>query len=456
MKKNYVFLAGLVLFAVLISQTAFSNTILPGEKQGLTGFDYLVKGAEREVELATAMTTGDFNGDGVMDIAVGSTRAGSPRGIEEAGAVSVFFGGTNFNALPATLEAIADEKEDVLLYGGSAQEYAGEFLASGDLNGDGIDDLVIAAQQIKDTGAPVDAKEAKIYIVYGGASLSGNISLASKADVVIQRKDSMHAEDIVIADFNGDATDDILITDILTDDVKHPPVAPRIEGEPRGVNGAVYLILGGGLNQTVNPTEDAKSTIMRNTGEDVFQVYSMAAGDFNNDGQTDIALGAPGEDCTSPELSETGKVYLILDAQNLNGDVDIETLADVVITGALENDQIGGKLAACDFNNDGVDDVIIGAPLSGWGEAGTTGKGKVQVVFGAATLNPAMDLYEDNSVDLQLSSDSARIGFKTGMEILGTDINGDGVDDLVISSPNAFTKAGTNGWVHVVFGSSSP
>ena len=238
MKKHYGCLLVLVLFAVLISQSALSNTILPGEKEGLTGLDYLIKGAEREVELATAMTTGDFNGDGIMDIAVGATRASSPRGIVEAGAVSVFFGGSNFNTLPATFEAIADEKEDVLLYGSSAQEYVGEFLTSGDLNGDGIDDLIIAAQQIKDTGAPADAKEAKIYIVYGGDHFTGNMSLASKADVVIQRKDSMHAEDIVIADINADGTDDILMADILTDDVKYPPVAQRIAGEPRGINDA--------------------------------------------------------------------------------------------------------------------------------------------------------------------------------------------------------------------------
>jgi hypothetical protein len=395
------------------------------------------------------------NGDGVMDLAVGSTRSNSPKGVVEAGTVSVFFGGSAYNGLPEKFEAVKDGQESALLYGSSDHEYVGEFLACGDLNNDGIDDLVVAAQRVLDTGMPVSAEAAKIYILYGGTGLSGNISLATQSDVVIQRTDSMHAETILVGDVNNDGIDDLVISDILTDSVKNPPVAPLTNGNKRNINGAVYIIHGGNLGAAVDPAVDSDAIIMRNSGADVFQVYGLALGDFNGDGIKDLALGAPGEDHTSPALSQTGHVYLIMGKNGLTGNVDIDSASNVVMTGGMVNDQIGSTLAAGDFNGDGIDDIAIGAPLSGWGQSGTTGKGKVQVVFGSSSMSGTLDLFDDSDVNLQLSDSAAKIGFKTGMEILAADVNSDSVADLVISSPNAFTKSGTNGWVHVVYGGSS-
>jgi hypothetical protein len=325
------------------------------------------------------------------------------------------------------------------------------------VNGDGIDDLVIGAQRVLDTGMPVTPEESKIYVVYGGTGLSENISLSASADVIIQRSgDSMHASNITVADVNNDGIEDILIADILTDSLTHPPVAPLVDGMPRGLNGAVYIIFGGGLNNNIDPSGDSDVTILRDNGTGIFQIQGVTVGDFNGDGLNDLALGAPEEDSVSPILSETGNVYLIMGGGMFAQTVDIDTAADTVITGAMVKDKIGSKLAAGDFNDDGIHDLIIGSPLSGWGEPGTTGKGKVQVVFGASDLEPGIDLFDDSDVTLQLSAAAARIGFKTGAEIVVADMNADEIMDLVIASPNAFVTSGTNGWVHVVFGTGSP
>jgi hypothetical protein len=403
------------------------------------------------------MCAGDFNGDGILDIAVGSPRSSSPRGIVEAGTVSIFFGGESLTALPKIMEAISDDQESALLYGNAISEYVGQSLACGDVNDDGIDDLVIGAQRVLDTGMPVSPEKSRIYVVYGRTGLSGNISLSASADVTIRRtEDSMHAHNITVADVNNDGIQDILIADILTDSLTHPPVAPLVNGLPRGLNGAVYIIYGGNLSENIDPSRDSDVTVFRNNGAGIFQIHGMTVGDFDGDGLNDLALGAPEEDAFSLALSETGNVYLITGRETFTQTVYIDDRTDTVITGALVRDKIGSRLAAGDFNDDGIDDLIIGSPLSGWGEPGTTGKGKVQVVYGASDLNSAIDLFDDSDVTLQLSSAAARIGFKTGKEIVASDMNGDEVIDIVIASPNAFASSGTNGWVHVVFGDKAP
>lgn len=446
------------IFFVML-QSGYAGEIFPLQTESeLQGFDILVKGHEREVELASSMATGDFNGDNIMDLAVGSQRSASVRGKDEAGAVSIFFGGETIKNLPQMLKSVEDGLENVLIRGSVEDEYVGEFLTSGDLNHDGIDDLVIAAQQVIDTGMPVTPENSKIYVVYGSSSFSGTITLSSDADVTIQRSDSMHAQDIVVGDVNNDGRDDLLISDILTDSPTHAPTAPlKDDGMRRGINGAVYLISGGPLPPAIDPALNSDAVFMREAGEEVFQAMSLAIGDFNGDGINDIAFGAPGEDNATESLKEAGRTHILLGEQGkiLEGIRDIDADVHVVISGAYEGDETGGTLTVGDVNADGMDDLVIGAPRSGWGEAGTTGKGVVQVVLGESAMAPAMDLFSDADITLKISSAASRIGFMTGYDVLAEDINGDGVDDLVISTPGAFTGLGNNGRIDVVFGGNS-
>ncbi|MBN2232770.1 MAG: FG-GAP repeat protein [Deltaproteobacteria bacterium] len=460
--KKWSLSACMVLFCLAAGvPAAWAQVIYPSEIDGLKGFGNLVKGSEREIQLGWSMVSGDFNGDGKTDVAVGVPRAASPRGIVEAGVVSIYFGGADLAALPDSCEAVdyGDETESALLYGGAEHEYVGENLAVGDLNDDGIDDLIVAAQRVTDTDMPVSPEDAKIYVVYGGSGLSGNLAIAAAAATVIRRADSMHVQAMATGDVNGDGTDDLLVSDILTDSVQHPPVAPLVGGLPRGLNGAVYLFYGsagaGSPPGGIDPATDANVTFRRDAGAGVFQVMSLAVGDFNRDRKLDIAFGAPDEDSVNPVLAEAGRVYVVNGGTAWGAQVEADD-ADTVISGAYVKDQVGGTLAAVDFNADGYDDLVIGAPLSGWGEAGTTGKGRVLVVYGKGSWAANLDLYEDSDVTLRLSDAAGRIGFKTGQAIVTGDYNGDGTDDLVISTPNAFAVQGTNGWVYVVYGSSAP
>lgn len=452
MRKALVFPVLFVLMTAFQMSTVTAATIQVKETGGLQGADIVIKAPQREAQLATGMVTGDFNGDGVQDLALGAPRNSSPRGVEEAGTVSVFFGGAAFSSLPSIFETVEGGKEDLLLSGSAEHEFAGEKLAAGDLNNDNIDDLVIVAQRVNDTGAPVSPEEAKIYVVYGSSILSGSKTLSTSSDVTIQRKDSIHVASLAVGDVNKDSVADLLIVDDLTDSTTNPPVAPLVDGEKRGVNGAVYVFFGGSLGAGLDPATDTDAVIMRSNGTELFQPQGIAIGDFNGDGSHDLLLGVPTEDNPAQGLDETGRVYLVSGVAGITGNLDIDNVTTTTLYGALNKDQIGTTLAAGDVNNDSIDDLVIGAPLSGWGQPGSTGFGKVQVVYGRSAFPSSMDLFDNTDISLALSEATARIGFKTGQGLFVDDISGDGIKDIIIASTNAFEKSGTNGWVHTVFG----
>jgi len=455
MKKMFHYLMFCFFTLSFLFTSAHANVISISESDGLQGPDKVIKSSQRYAWLGRSIATGDFNGDGIDDIALGAPRETSPRAISETGLISVFFGGSGFNELPNLFESKSGGKEDVLISGSTAQAFVGEKMTAGDLNGDNIDDLIIVAQRVNDRGDPVSAETAKIYIVFGSTSLSGIVNLGSNADATIARTDCMHIDYLTTGDVNGDGVDDLLISDILTSSTSNPPLAPLVNGERRAINGAVYLFYGGdSLHGSLDPASDADAIIMKNNGDDVFQVQSIAIGDVNGDGNNDIALGTPKTNGLVEGLEDTGQVHLIMGTVNLSGNIDINSTANTTIYGGLNNDQIGGTLAIGDINNDSTSDLLIGAPMSALGELGPDGYGKVIVVFGQTTWASQIDLFDSADITITLG-ESARMGFKTGEGLLAKDINGDQVDDMIISSPHAFSRSGENGWIHAILGGTS-
>ena len=450
-------LAGLLLSGLLVVPPVGAEIrIEVAESGGLQGFGALLKGPEREVELGAAMAVGDFNGDGRADLAVGAPRQASSRGVVEAGVVSIFFGGGALAPDLGIIETVADAREDVRLEGSDANGFLGQRLAAGDLNGDGLDDLAIVAQRVNDTGAPVSPEDARVHILFGSATLSGVKTLGRDADATIRRPDSMHIPDMVIGDVNGDGLADLIISDDLTDSVQHPPVAPLVDGFPRGLNGAVYVFYGGPnrFEGEMTPEQNTGAIILRDGGEGIFQVLGLAVGDVDGSGKTDLLLGAPWETSPGTNLEQAGVVYLVPGGGDINYLLDIDDIAVSRIHGGVIDDQAGERLASGDVDGDGIDDILIGAPRSGWGQTATTGKGRAYLVRGRATLASGIDLFDQADATFALSDDVARIGFKTGNGLLVGDVNGDGIEDLAISSTNAFSVSGANGWTHVLYGRS--
>lgn len=396
-----------------------------------SNWDVIVAGATDFAKLGSSMASGDFNGDGIRDLAIGAPGEDSPRGVTDTGAVSVFFGGSNFQSLIAqstTSSAVPALTGAGATFFGAASEYAGDKLATGDLNGDGINDLIVVAQKngnyTKNT----------IYVIYGGAQFSGTLSAAVTIKSPTQ---GMHVSGLATGDVNGDGIDDL----VIADDYKSQ----------------IYVAYGSKtLAASIDISSSASALIQRSSGS-VFSPKAVTVFDFNGDGKKDIAIGAPTESDSTMSLSEIGRTFVRYGTgNNLPANLDIDSNMNLTIQGGLNKERSGERLTFGDMNGDGIADLIMGAPSSEKENViSTTGFGKVRVVFGKSTFPAKLDLYDQADMTLRLT-DYGSLGYYLGHDIQAADVNKDGISDLIISAPYAKFSSSQNGWIFVVYGSRSP
>jgi len=134
--------------------------------------------------------------------------------------------------------------------------------------------------------------------------------------------------------------------------------------------------------------------------------------------------------------------------------IDLSTEApDYTFAGVNEDDLTGQTVALCDFDGDGRNDVVVGAP--GFTFMGRAASGVVYVVLGSDTLSPNVDLSTNRGDLLTVFGPSASA--RIGTHITCGDFNGDDRDDIAIGVPLASPLGRTQaGEVYIVFGSSNP
>lgn len=259
------------------------------------------------------------------------------------------------------------------------------------------------------------------------------------------------------SDFNGDGYEDLAI---------------GVAGESFGASyyaGAVHVLYGSqsGL-QTVSPADQfwsQDSPGISNYPErvDVFG-SSLAAGDFNSDGFSDLAIGAPGE--SNAGVGNVGAVHVLYGSssglqtsspaqqfwrQNIVGVNDVEE----------SNDFFGSALGVGDFNGDGYSDLAIGATGETVG-TGVSARG-VAILYGSSTGLSAFEVDGTGRPDQFWTQDSAGVEDVTqsadyfGFSLATGDFNNDGKDDLAIGALEENLGFGKSraGAVSVLFGSSS-
>ncbi|MBW1744749.1 MAG: FG-GAP repeat protein [Deltaproteobacteria bacterium] len=162
------------------------------------------------VHSGAALAQGDVNGDGYGDIIIGAPFVSLP-GREKAGAVYVIFGGESFpSGSPVDLGAGG---ASMVIQGAATGDLLGASLGVGDVNGNGIDDIIIGAPGV-DTPGTDPAGVA--YVIFGNQSLPSSFDLLSTpADVTIvgeQRKwDYNLGIAIAAGDVDGDNVNDIIL-----------------------------------------------------------------------------------------------------------------------------------------------------------------------------------------------------------------------------------------------------
>ncbi|WP_204153432.1 cadherin domain-containing protein, partial [Leptolyngbya sp. CCY15150] len=177
-----------------------------------------------------------------------------------------------------------------------------------------------------------------------------------------------------------------------------------------------------------------------------------SAGDINGDGFDDLIIGA---NRASPNGSTSGSSYVVFGSgSEFSSTLNLSTLNGsngFRIDGVAAFDYSGWSVSSAgDINGDGIDDLIIGA----WGAAPNgSGSGSSYVVFGSggefsSTLNLST-LNGSNGFRI----DGVAANDRSGMSVSSAgDINGDGVDDLIIGAWGAAPNGTYSGSSYVVFG----
>lgn len=330
--------------------------------------------------------------------------------------------------------------------------YGAQSISSiGDINGDGYDDMFLGSEY----ASPNGALSGQSYVIFGSAggytsdfeltSLDGTNGFTIKG---IAANDFSGARVSSAGDLNNDGIGDLLIGAYGVDTAV-------------GANaGAAYVLFGSNAGYSASIELADLLPANGGTGADGFVIDGIVAGgslgngasnigDINDDGIDDIAVSAP-------DANGTGTVYVVYGtASGHSGSFDLASLDGTngfVVNGAAAGGLTGFNVSwADDVNNDGIDDMLIGA----WG-ADSAGRdsGTSYVVYGSNTgFSASFDLSA-----LDGTNGYAMTGFgndaNSGFSVSGLgDVNGDGFADVVVgafrASPNNLAFAGQS---YVVFG----
>ncbi|WP_024772766.1 T9SS C-terminal target domain-containing protein [Aquimarina macrocephali] len=399
-----------------IAQDCISR-INTSELDGANGF--LINGVDSaDMSGWSVKNAGDINNDTIDDLIIGAYWA-DPNGNDKFGEVYVLFG--TAMGMPASFDLSSLNGINGFKIDGIDSWTGREVSSAGDINNDGIDDIMLNA--IYTNSHQVDV--GSVYVIYGtstGFPSTFDLNLLDGSNgFVINGVDPGDLTGISLSnagDINDDAIDDIIIG------------AQGASPNTTNKAGRSYVIFGKSLAfGSVFELSDLNGTngfVINGVNIDDESGSKVAnAGDINGDGIHDIMISATGADQNG---ANSGQVYVIFGSNiPFSSSIELSGLNGTngfVINGEGTGDFLGGGIGSIgDINNDGIKDIAISARQSF--------PGKVYVIFGSTT--PFSSTFELNTLN-------GTNGFVIeGLSVLSIndagDFNNDGINDFIMGVP---------------------
>ncbi|MEM0951446.1 MAG: hypothetical protein AAGI66_04785 [Cyanobacteria bacterium P01_H01_bin.74] len=470
-------------------------------------FDYNLKitGQANQDDLGNNFSTfGDVNNDGMPDLLIGASFAdinGNSSGDaylilsrDKASWDSILNAQVQTSRELVLASEISDANAIVNFYGSAADVNAGESVTiGGDVNGDGISDLLISSPR----GVTGGTSSGEVVLIMGRTNSEwASLTTDSAGNLELTQSNFNDANKTVF--FYGSGNNEFLGRYALdcTGDVNADGYKDIAMGAIGGNAdpGKLYVVLGRSTSDWASLTDANGDFDMGNAteanqiitfmgtknGNDTGQTASIA-GDVNNDGYDDILIGAPFGDEGSG--SNAGEAYLVLGRStsdwasltDSNGVFDLSSASDANQVIHFIGDTAGDLMAqyaasiVSDVNNDGYDDVLIGVDN---GDAGGSNSGEAFLFLGRSTSEWAALTDSSGDITLNAGSDTNRVfrflGRNTNDFLMadnfrpdgsmagigGGDFDGDGFNDIVLSSAAASGGGSESGEAYVIFGRS--
>ncbi len=353
-----------------------------GSATGLGAAVWNVEGGHVGASLGSSVgTAGDVNGDGYSDVIVGAVGYGNGEASE--GRALVYLGSAS--GLAAT-HAWAVE-------GGQANAALGTSVGTaGDVNGDGYAEVIVGAPGYDDDG--VDEGRALLFM----GSASGPRPSPDWTGEGGQAQAYYGCSAGTAGDVNGDGLGDIIVGAFGYDN-----------GQAEEGRALVY-------QGTTSGIATAAGWVTEGNSSEARYGSSVAAGDLNGDGYSDVAVGAPGFD--GGEADE-GRVQLFYGSSS-----GLATSPAWTAEGNQAGALFGSSVALADVTRNGFAELIVGAPGASNGEAL---EGRAFVYAGSGGGPPSVPLW---------TAEGNQAGAAFGTIVAGLeDVNGDGGGDLLVSAP---------------------